>query len=244
MKFFGPMKLPLLFFAWFTVCISSVAVLGKSRIPEVAGPSMRERIQDMIHGVRDVPLPVIVEALSGHAVLPWQGEQKEALAQVAGEVLATINKGGVLANRVNEAGNAAEKFVQEALRANGFEAGRPLAPSGRARAAGYPDVEASRGEDAFYMEVKVCSSRTENSTQRTFYLSPSADFKVTRDAHHLLIAIELAPAVKGLYRARSVRWLDLSRLVCDLKYEFNASNRDMYDPDASLIILESANARE
>ncbi len=217
-----------------------VVLAASPAVAEIVEPSMRERIQDMIHGVRDVPLPVIVEALSGHAVLPWEGEQKEALARVAGDVVASINKGGVLASRVNEAGNAVENFVQEALRANGFAAGRPVAPSGRARAAGYPDIAATRGGDAFYMEVKVFSSRTEDSTQRTFYLSPSADFKVTRDAHHLLIAIELAPAVKGLYRARSVRWLDLSRLVCDLKYEFNASNRDMYDPDAGLIIFESA----
>jgi hypothetical protein len=199
----------------------------------------------MVNGVRDVPLPVIVEAISGYAVIGWNGEQQAALSRAAAGVLESINQTGVEAGRVNEAGNAVENHVLEALRANGFEVGRPVAPSGRMRSAGYPDLEAQREEAAFYVEVKAFSSRTEDSTQRSFYLSPSADFKITRDAHHLLIAIELAPAVKGLYRARSVRWLDLSRLVCDLKYEFNASNRDMYNPDAGLIIIEDvAQARE
>lgn len=202
--------------------------------------ALRQRVRDLREGLRDVPLPVIVEALSGHHVLSWAGESRERLTAVANDVLAAVNAADLTAARVNEAGNAVEAHVQAALAARGFRAGRPAGPSGRAHAAGYPDLEAiaSEGGDAFYIEVKTYHASTEDSTQRTFYLSPSADFKVTRDAFHLLIAVQLENVGDDVYRAASVRWLDLSRLRCDLKHEFNASNRDMYHPDSGLIVIE------
>jgi hypothetical protein len=203
-----------------------------------AGEALRERIRAMREGVRDVPLPVVIEALAGHRVVPWAGEERPALEAAADAVLDSVNRGGIETARINEAGNAVESHVLSALRQQGFVAGRAVAASGRARAAGYPDLEASREGHAFYVEVKVYSAATEDSTQRSFYLSPSADFKVVRDAHHLLIGVELAPRADGRHGARSVRWLDLARLRCDLKYEFNAANRGLYAPEAGLIIFE------
>jgi hypothetical protein len=219
-----------------SVCL---AVSLPARAADDPHAAIRQRIRDMVTGVRDVPLPIVIEALSGRSVVPWDGEQREALERAAAAVLKEINRGGITSGRINEAGNVAEKHVLAALRAEGFSTDRPVAPSGRVRTAGYPDLLATLGDDHFYVEVKIFSASTEDSTQRSFYLSPSADFKVTRDAHHLLIAIELVPVAKGLYRTKTVRWLDLSRLHCDLKYEFNASNRDMYRPEAGLVVIES-----
>lgn len=206
----------------------------------------RERIRALRVSLREVPLPWIVEELSGHRVMPWNGERRAELAAVAAEVVAAVNRDDVVAARANEAGNAVEKFVITALAAQGFRAGRPAGPSGRAHVAGYPDVEAvtENGAEAFYVEVKTFSAATSDSDQRTFYLSPSADFKVTRDAHHLLIAIELEHDANGHFRARSARWLDLSRLRCDLKPEFNASNRDLYREEAGLTVITSAAAND
>jgi hypothetical protein len=201
--------------------------------------ALHGRIRDMRNGLHDVALPVIIEALAGRRVVPWAGEERVALEAVADAVRALVNRDGVEAGRINEAGNAVESHVLAAIREQGFVAGRPVAASGQVRAAGYPDLEATRGGHAFYIEVKVFSAATEDSAQRSFYLSPSADFKVTHDAHHLLIAVELALRAGGRYGASKVRWLDLSRLRCDLKYEFNASNRDLYAPDAGLIIIET-----
>ncbi len=206
--------------------------------------ALRERIRGMIEPVRDVPLPLLIEALSGHEVLPWREQRGAELEAVARAVRDSINRGGITSARMNEAGNLVERHVLAALTANGFAAGRAIAPSGRARTAGYPDLEARAGEDAFYIEVKVYGPDTTDSTQRSFYLSPSADFKVVRDAHHLLIAVELFTVAKGLHRARTVRWLDLSGLRCDLKYEFNASNRDLYSPEAGLVIRSFDAVRE
>jgi hypothetical protein len=181
---------------------------------------------------------LIIEALASHRVLPWNGEEADALTAAADTVRASINQNGLDATRVNEAGNAVEDFVLDALRRAGFHAGRPVALSGRARVVGYPDLEATRDGVPFYVEVKTYGPATIDSTQRTFYLSPSGDFKVTHDAHHLLIAVELESNGAGHYHALAVRWLDLSRLRCDLKYEFNANNRDMYRSEAGLTIID------
>lgn len=204
---------------------------------EVREVELRQRVRDLVHGMEDVPLPLIIDALTGHEVLSWAGEDTGLLQATAAAVLAGINAQGIEAGRVNEAGNIVETHVLAALRENGFVAGRPAGPSGRVRAAGYPDLEAAYDARHYYVEVKSFSAPAIDSTQRTFYLSPSTDFKVTRNAFHLLIAVELREEFPDHYRAQSVRWLDLSRLRCDLKHEFNASNRDLYDPARKLEIM-------
>jgi len=219
---------------------ATLVVLSCGRAQEIAAPSdaeLRQRVRDLVHGMADVPLPLIIDALTGREVLSWSGEDAAPLKSTAAAVLARINSAGIEARRVNEAGNVVERHVLAGLEENGFAAGRPAGASGRVSAAGYPDLEATHDGRHYYVEVKSFSSSTIDSTQRTFYLSPSTDFKVTRDAVHLLIAVELVAEQAGCYRAQSVRWLDLSRLRCDLKHEFNASNRDLYDPAQQLEIM-------
>lgn len=230
-------------FRWMMLVVLSWAAAGSAQTAEndqmlaARESDLRDRLSAMLEGVDDVPLPLIVEVFSGHKVIPWNGEEGEALESVSTAVLAAINAEGLRASRVNEAGNKVEAFVEEALKEHGFQAGRPAGPSGKVHSAGYPDLEAVRGDHVFYIEVKSYNTTTADSTQRTFYVSPSADFKVTRDACHLLIAVELAKE-SDAYVARSVKWVDLSGLKCDLKYELNASNRDLYGPKAGLVIIE------
>jgi hypothetical protein len=207
--------------------------------PEVAADGqLRQRIRDMTDGLRDVPLPVIIDALTGHRVVPWKGESRERLLAVAKRIEDLIAAGEIEASRVNEAGNKVENVVIEAMKSLGIQAARPRSESGRARSTGYPDLEAEIDGTGFYIEVKTFSAATIDSSQRSFYLSPSTDFKVTRDAIHLLVAVELLPTSRGSYRAQSVRWLDLSGLRCDLKYEFSASNRDLYRRESGLVVVE------
>jgi len=200
--------------------------------------ALRERIRDMRDGVKDVPLPVIIEALAGHRVLPWQGQSREQLVALAARIRQRIGETGIEAARMNEAGNMVEAVVLDVLHESGVKVARPKTASGRTRVVGYPDLEATVGGTEFYIEVKTFSAATIDSTQRSFYLSPSTDFKITRDAVHLLVAIELATGAGGRYHAQNVRWLDLSGLRCDLKYEFNASNRDLYRRESGLVIAE------
>lgn len=212
-----------------------VASAGSAVAPPM---EMRERIRDMVGGIKDVPLPVIVEAITEHRVLPWQGQARETLAAIARRIEQLIEEGEIEAARMNEAGNRVENVVIEAMQGLGLQAGRAKTESGRTRTSGYPDLEVEIEGTSFYVEVKAFSAATVDSTQRSFYLSPSTDFKVARDAIHLLVAVELTPGTKGSYRAESVRWLDLSGLRCDLKYEFNASNRDLYRRESGLVIVE------
>lgn len=219
--------------------VGILAAAGRPAIEVAAADDavLERRVRDLVHGMKDVPLPLVIKALSDCEVLPWSGEDASGLEAVALTVLRQINEHGIDAPRVNEAGNVVERHVIAALSTHGFAAHRPAGPSGRARAAGYPDLEVTQGERLYYVEVKSFGAATIDSTQRTFYLSPSIDFKVTKDAFHLLIAVELEQTSTNRYHARSARWLDLARLRCDLKHEFNASNRDLYDPSQNLEIV-------
>jgi len=76
---------------------------------------------------------------------------------------------------------------------------------------------------------------------RSFYLSPSESFKVSRDARHLLLAFGMeASAIPGSrnssYTPRSFKLVDLHDLLCDVKYEFNSDNRRLYSP--SMVVLK------
>jgi hypothetical protein len=184
------------------------------------------------------PLHEIIPVLYNAAVEVYAGEEKAALEAALKTALAAINEHGVEARRVNEVGNVVEGFVLTALREAGFAADRPTARSGRQRAAGYPDLEASRQGHAFYFEIKTYHPRTETSSQRTFYLSPSEDPKVTHPAFHLAIAFAMEPVGENHYVARSVKLVDLYDLPVKLKIEYNASNRDLYKKTAGTLLLE------
>jgi hypothetical protein len=95
-----------------------------------------------------------------------------------------------------------------------------------------------KGSDYFYLEIKTYSPKTENSSQRTFYISPSEDFKVSRDGYHLLLAFSTEEIEEGVYSLSGFKLLDLFSLECQLKLEFNASNKDLYNSDAGLIVVE------
>ena len=89
--------------------------------------------------------------------------------------------------------------------------------------------------------------KTVKSDQRT----EAATFKLLREAwvtghleHPNVVPVydigldqESGPVIV-LKRIEGVRWLDLSGLRCDLKYEFNASNRDLYGRASGLVVAE------
>ena len=188
----------------------------------------------------DGPLHSIIQNLYGHDVLAYDGAESTALSHALENALLLINKSGIEAKRVNEVGNAVEPLLIQALAEAGFAADRPMTTSGQRRSSGYPDLEASRGGKSFYFEIKTYHPSTVTSTQRTFYLSPSDDPKVTHDGYHLLIGFAIEPSADGLYFAKSVRLVDLRELPVRLKIEFNASNRDLYQELDTILLLEAA----
>ncbi len=131
-----------------------------------------------------------------------------------------------------------ESFVIEGLVAKGgFKAGIPPCRSGKARSAGYLDLCVSDGSRTAYVDCKTYSDKTKGQTLRSFYLSPSPDPKVTKDAYHMLMSFELAMEERQGRRIYvPVRWgiYELSKLDLHVKFEFNASNRELYAWEALL----------
>lgn len=192
-------------------------------------------ITQMREPLRGVPLNLVVEALTGHKVLPFDTENPDhaevlkRLNAAAASVVAKIHcDGGIQSKRVNEVGNAIEPLVRDALTAHGLPATIPTgAKSGRARATGYPDIAFTFNGACFYMDCKTHSAATANTSLRTFYLSPSDDPKISRDAVHLIISFETARD-GDTYRLVRYKLISLERLSLDVKYEFNSDNRRMY----------------
>jgi len=82
--------------------------------------------------------------------------------------------------------------------------------------------------------VKSYANETNSkSTLRSFYLSPSDDFKVNKDALHLLIAFE-AVKEKDSYFVSGWKIVTVDKLLVDVKYEFNSDNKRLYAEHAVL----------
>jgi hypothetical protein len=120
-----------------------------------------------------------------------------------------------------------------------LDAVTPTTPSGRAKAAGYPDFEI-RGATPCYLECKTYNIANIETTMRAFYFSPSEQFKVTKDALHLLLAYQLGTEKrKGVTAFVPVHWrlITLHDLKVDLKHEFNQSNKNMYGRAAASSLI-------
>ncbi len=196
-------------------------------------------ISQMLKPLKGLPLTVVIEGLAAKKVIPFDPQcpkdQKvlNTLKKVANNVLKEFNKNKILRPRPNEVGNDIEPFVKKALNKYNYKADTPLTISGKKKSTGYPDIEFI---DTFnrlnYLECKTFNIDNIDSTQRSFYLSPSNDFKITRDAHHFGISFEIyvekSIKNKHLYKVKSWKILDLSQLLLDVKYEFNADNKRLY----------------
>ncbi len=206
-------------------------------------------ILQMLKPLTGLSLNIVIEGLSGYKVIPFNKKDSKdisllkKLEKIADKVLNDVNEKGILRPRPNEVGNDIEPFVKKALNAFGYDAKTPTTSGGKKKSTGYPDIEF---KDEFgrtnYLECKTYNIKNLQTTQRSFYLSPSKDFKITSDAHHLGISFEIyvEKSIKDLhlYKVRSWKILDLSKLKLDIKYEFNADNKRLYNKD--LIIAEKS----
>ncbi len=197
----------------------------------------------MVKPSKRLPFPEVILATTGHRVLvfdtnnPAHSELRRKILQAAALAGERARQQGIGAARANEAGNHLEPIVRQALKDAGLEARVPVTGAGRAQVAGYPDIEIV-GAPSCYLELKIYHAATADTTQRSFYYSPSATPKVTRDALHLLLAFEMEAATR---HGQSVlvpgHWklITLQHLEVDLKFEFNQSNRGLYGDRAAVL---------
>ena len=196
-------------------------------------------------GVRIFDFGAVVYSVTGHRIIPVRPKAPRdaallpKLSKALANAAARAQTKGIRARRVNEVGNYMETFVRRSINAVGLKAGIPITSDGRHQSTGYPDVcvEEPDGRTS-YLEIKTYNRANINTTQRSFYFSPpSRGSKVTRDARHLLAAFEIVKERKPMgdvYRPVHWKLLTLEGLKVKLKYEFNASNRDLYQSDLTL----------
>lgn len=186
-------------------------------------------LKPFFQSTEPAPLHELIPTLTGYDVLRPDSGDLVPLKEAINATLNKLRNNPVKAGRANEAGLNVEDLLTAQLRKHGFDPQTPLTQSGKRRSVGYPDIALSVEDRAYYLEVKTYNAKTARSSMRTFYLSPSKDPKITSDAAHLLVAFELEEPEHDVFKAVSARLLDLHDLECGLKFEFNASNRDLYN---------------
>ena len=224
-----------------TLVIASLVILPSA--PAQTNANTLTSLAELTKPAKKIPFRTVIQATTGHRVLdletnnPAHADLRLRIlraARIAGE---RAQREGLVAARPNEAGNYLEPFVRAALQESGLEARIPHTTKDRAQAVGYPDIEITAPLPC-YLELKTYSAATVDTTQRSFYYSPSETPKVTRDAVHLLLAFELEKverAGKVVFVPTHWKLVSLASLEVDLKFEFNQSNRGIYgDKSATL----------
>ena len=199
---------------------------------------LEETVRKFMQPLKDVPFPVLVKAISGHRILPFDENNQENVAlleilkRVCNQAMRDAHRKGMYKNRPNEVGNKIEDFVKKALSKNGFTANTPQTSKGKKQPAGYPDIliERPNGEK-IYLECKTYNIKSINSTLRTFYIQASENTKIMHDAMHLMVSFEIEKLQRNNKDVSiPVNWklYNLENLRLQRKPEFNASNKDMY----------------
>lgn len=202
-------------------------------------------IRQMLRPLNGIPLNLVIQSISGCSIIPFNPNDRKDLsvlnnlkkvAEITGK---KINKKGILRPRPNEVGNDIEMFVKESLTEIGYNAYTPLTKNGKKKSTGYPDIEfVDEFQRVNYLECKTFNIENIITTQRSFYLSPSDDFKITKDAHHFAISFEIYVERRkqrnNIYKCKSWKILTLENLEVDVKYEFNSDNARLYSKNMIL----------
>lgn len=207
---------------------------------------LEQVVKQMLSPLRGVPFNLAIEAMTGFKVLEFRagaGEHRrmlDALIEGARCAAREINRSGIRSARANEVGNRIEEFVKDGLNSlPGVKADTPKTRSGAHKASGYPDIEAEVDGVVCYVECKTFNAKNLATTQRSFYFSPSEDFKVTLDAVHFVLSYEMYSESSGIFKTSGFKVLSLDSLSLDVKHEFNSDNRRLYSGrDGTLVLHE------
>lgn len=204
-------------------------------------------IKQMLQPLKDIPFNLVIEAMTGKKVISFdfaKSEHNEVLELLKKSVTNAgkeINKRGILRQRPNEVGNDIELYIRNALNSLNLNADTPTGPSGNKKAMGYPDIIFRYKGNPYYLECKTYNIENINTTQRSFYFSPSEEFKVVYDAIHFIVSIEIYVAGERenehIYKCNHYKILSIESLSLDVKYEFNSDNKRMYSGKNGSVVL-------
>lgn len=196
--------------------------------------SLENVLAQFLKPFKSIPFKLLIKSLSGFEVLNFDTSTKENknllkdLIKVCEDVKKEANKNGISANRPNEVGNYIEPFLKHSLIKKGLEADIPKLKNNKKKSIGYPDLEFKDKKNRWhYLECKTFNIKNIATTQRSFFVSPSKDFKIKRDAIHFLISFQIEQNGK-MYTVKNYKILTLENLKVDLKNEFNTNNKNLY----------------
>lgn len=204
-------------------------------------------IKQMLQPLKNVPFNIVIETMTGKKVLSFDftksDHQKvlDLLKQSALNAGREINKTGISRTRPNEVGNDIEPYTRSALNSLGLNASLPTGQSGNKKAMGYPDILFWFNKTPYYLECKTYNIENVRTSQRSFYFSPSDEFKVIYNAPHFLLSFEIYVAGengnKHIYKCKHYKILSIESLSLDVKYEFNSDNKRVYSGRNGAVIL-------
>ena len=201
---------------------------------------LEKLLSKFIQPIKNIPFEIIIQALFStnvkHFDLQIKGNKQllETIAKAMCDVCKSIQNKPIKRNRPNEVGNDIEAFVISALHKYKIKAGAPTTKSGKQKSTAYPDIKINRLGLPVYLEVKTYAKNSKNTSLRSFFLSPSKDPKVTKDAFHLAVGFEVVQENKSFYPI-AFKIIDLYGLDCDMKAEFNSDNKRLYEKSRVLI---------
>lgn len=207
---------------------------------QAADPAVTELMQSR-DTLRDRPFSEIVESATGRKIVPIDPSKHGEVLRRIGETLdGTLRAMDDPAHPIHHSGriNEASRHIEDALRERlnaipGWTCVIPVTTEGREQRSGYPDlrIETDTGL-VIYLDPKLYAAKNRDSALRTFYYEPKTlTGKIQEDAIHLLAGIAHDESNE---RLRLTGWelVDLSRVRVRVKIEFQASNRDLYVPEA------------
>ncbi len=201
---------------------------------------LEDALAQFIKPMKGIPFEVIIKALCDVSVerfnLQEHGNQ-ETLERIVGamrQVCQTVQRSPIERSRPNEVGNDMEHFVIDALTEADLVAAPPRTKDGKGKSTGYPDVKIETEGVPIYLEVKTYAAKNHKTTQRSFYLSPSENPKVSEDAFHLLVGFEIERN-GNFFTPVAFEIVDLYGLDCDMKTEFNSDNKRLYEDHRILV---------
>jgi hypothetical protein len=239
-------------FAFFVVILLAGSGMAQvSPAPNAAVDQLIPWLLDEDQQLRGIPFSEVIFDATEKRVLPFDRnnlvDQRvvKAISAAADETMKRLSApDSAIQNveRINEVSSRFEDSLRELLNATpGLRCEFPLTIEGKVQRSGYPDlrivdVESKR---VFYLDPKLYVTGSRDGSFRTFYFEPKqATNKVRDDAVHFIVGFEHQPR-EGESHAPVATWkftrwdlIDLSRFKVKLKAEFQASNRDMYRPEA------------
>ena len=144
----------------------------------------------------------------------------ESVAKAMKNFLNAAKKSGTRykGNRANDVGKKMETGIIEELKKT------DLLPTSLG-SSGYPDLYVEYHSHKVYIELKTSAQINKKQTHhRLFYFTSGK--KITSDAHHLLLQIQIEEEADKYWRIVSWQLRDLYNLQVGLKAEWNANHAD------------------